>query len=192
MIEHNKITTNRDPANGTTVPNVGIAAARPKPRGKRATLAAAVVSAGLTLFGLGLAAGTAHADDPGQAPQAPSPGDPGQAPQAPPPGDPGQAPAPGPAWPWQAPAPGPDGPGQAPQAPPPGDPGQAPAPGPAWPWQAPAPGPDGPRVTCIPWAPGQPCDSYEEKADEAAAAARHQWMVEKTRQEQNQRFFGHR
>jgi hypothetical protein len=46
---------------GTTVPNVGIAAARPKPRGKRATLAAAVVSAGLTLFGLGLAAGTAQA-----------------------------------------------------------------------------------------------------------------------------------
>jgi hypothetical protein len=47
---------------GTTVPNVGIAAAKPKPRGKRATLAAAVVSAGLTLFGLGLAAGTAQAD----------------------------------------------------------------------------------------------------------------------------------
>jgi hypothetical protein len=62
MIEPNKITTNRDPANGTTVPNVGIAAARPKPRGKRATLASAVVSAGLTLFGLGLATGTAHAD----------------------------------------------------------------------------------------------------------------------------------
>jgi hypothetical protein len=67
MIEHNKITTrvmdtivNPDPANGTTVPNAGIAAARPKPRGKRATLAA-VVSAGLTLFGLGLAAGTAQA-----------------------------------------------------------------------------------------------------------------------------------
>jgi hypothetical protein len=53
---------NPDPANGTTVPNVGIAAARPKPRGKRATLAATVVSAGLTLFGLGLAAGTAQAD----------------------------------------------------------------------------------------------------------------------------------
>ncbi len=52
---------NPDPANGTTVPNVGIAAARPKPRGKRAALAAAVVSAGLTLFGLGLAAGTAQA-----------------------------------------------------------------------------------------------------------------------------------
>jgi hypothetical protein len=65
---------NPDPANGTTVPNVGIAAARPKPRGKRATLAAAVVSAGLTLFGLGLATGTAHADEPGQEQQAP--GDP--------------------------------------------------------------------------------------------------------------------
>jgi hypothetical protein len=58
------------PANGTTVPNVGIAAARPKPRGKRATLAAAVVSAGLTLFGLGLAAGTAQAD-PGDTTDAP-------------------------------------------------------------------------------------------------------------------------
>ena len=73
MIEHNKIATNPDPANGTTVPNVVIAAARPKPPGKRATLAAAVVSAGLTLFGLGLAAGTAHADDaPGDA-AAPAP-----------------------------------------------------------------------------------------------------------------------
>jgi hypothetical protein len=41
---------------------MGIAAARPQPRDKRATLAAAVVSAGLTLFGLGLVAGTAHAD----------------------------------------------------------------------------------------------------------------------------------
>ena len=62
MIEHNNIRTNRDPANGTTVPNVGIAAAIPKLRGKRATLAAVVVSAGLTLFGLGLLAGTAQAD----------------------------------------------------------------------------------------------------------------------------------
>ena len=40
---------------------MGIATVRPKPRGKRATLAAAVLSAGLTFFGLGLAAGTAQA-----------------------------------------------------------------------------------------------------------------------------------
>ncbi len=53
MIEHNKITTNRDPANGTTVPNVGIAAARPKLRDKRATLAAAVVSAGFNAVRVG-------------------------------------------------------------------------------------------------------------------------------------------
>jgi hypothetical protein len=89
MIEHSKITTNPDPANGTTVPNVGIAAARPKPRGKRATLAAAVVSAGLTLFGLGLATGTAQADpgDPIDAPgdvAAPAPqAGPGDTPDAP-------------------------------------------------------------------------------------------------------------
>jgi hypothetical protein len=88
-----------DPANGTTVPNVGIAAARPKPRGKRATLAAAVVSAGLTLFGVGLAPGTAQAD----------PGDPIDAPSD------VAAPAPLPIGPdVAAPAPlptGPDGPG---------------------------------------------------------------------------------
>jgi len=106
MIEHNKIATNPDPANGTTVPNVVIAAARPKPPGKRATLAAAVVSAGLTLFGLGLAAGTAHADD--------APGD-AAAPAPLPTGPDAAAPAPLPTGPdAAAPAPlptGPDGPG---------------------------------------------------------------------------------
>jgi hypothetical protein len=100
MIEQNKITTNPDPANGTIVPNVGVAAARPKPRGKRATLAAAVVSAGLTLFGLGMAAGTAHADEPGQ--EQPAPGD-AAAPAPLPIGPDAAAPAPLPT--------GPDGPG---------------------------------------------------------------------------------
>jgi hypothetical protein len=113
-----------DPANGTTVPNVGIAAARPKPRGKRATLAAAAVSAGLTLFGLGLAAGTAHAD----------------------PGDTTDAPA------------------------------DTAAP-------APPTRPDAPGVTCIPWAPGQPCDSYEEKEDEQRAAQQREHFREEEKRQ---------
>ena len=53
---------NPAPANGMTAPNVGIAAAKPKPRGKHAALAAALLaSGGLLVSGLGLAAGTAHA-----------------------------------------------------------------------------------------------------------------------------------
>jgi hypothetical protein len=62
---------NPDPATVTSAPNVATTVARPKPRGKRAALAAALlVSGGLTLSGLGLAA-TAQAA-PGPAPQAAS------------------------------------------------------------------------------------------------------------------------
>jgi hypothetical protein len=61
---------NPDPATVTAAPNAATMVARPRPRGKRAALAAALlVSGGLTLSGLGLAA-TAQAA-PGPAPQAP-------------------------------------------------------------------------------------------------------------------------
>lgn len=71
--KENTINTNvnPDPATVTAAPNVATTLARPKPRSKRAALAAALlVSGGLTLSGLGLAA-TAQAA-PGPAPQAPS------------------------------------------------------------------------------------------------------------------------